>query len=156
MFKQGSSVFLDTNVLLTASAPNRSLHRQAQTVLQHWPTRGVELFISGQVVREYLVVATRSLQANGLGLSSTHAVQNIQGILGRSHLLDENVRVMDYLLGLIRKHKISGKRVHDANIVATAVIHGVDFVLTDNTSDLEDLADLRLQKLKDVAIDSAL
>lgn len=148
--RPGDSVFLDTNVLLTASAPNRPLHRHAQTVLQYWPARGIELFVNGQVVREYLVVATRPLQVNGLGLSSANAHSNMRAILGRSHVLDETSRVVECLLAMVRKHGITGKRIHDVNIVATAVAHGMDWILTDNAAHLRGLADLQLCKLADV------
>lgn len=62
------AVVLDTNVLLSATAPLRPLHRAALVVLNEWPNQGIVLSVSSQVLREYLVVATRPVQANGLGL----------------------------------------------------------------------------------------
>ncbi len=53
------AVLVDTNVLLTATTPARALHTEALEVLNEWPAQGFALCVSGQVFREYLVVATR-------------------------------------------------------------------------------------------------
>ena len=53
------AVFVDTNVLLSASDPQRALHHAALEILNDWPNQGQALATSSQVLREYLVVATR-------------------------------------------------------------------------------------------------
>lgn len=126
----GDRVFVDTNVLLAASDPGRSHHRQALHVLDRWPAEGVMLFASGQVLREYLVVATRPLRANGLGLSRTEALDNVQQLSTRMHVLDENALSREQLLALVRDVEVSGKVIHDANIVATMLAGGVTSLLT--------------------------
>lgn len=63
------SILVDTNVLLAATTPGRSLHSAALEVLNEWPNGGVSLLTSGQILREYLVVATRPASSNGLELS---------------------------------------------------------------------------------------
>ncbi len=57
-------VFLDTNVLLSATAPHRPLHQAALVVLNEWPNQAIPLAASAQVFREYLVVATRPVKVN--------------------------------------------------------------------------------------------
>jgi predicted nucleic acid-binding protein len=54
------TVLLDTKVLLSATTPSRRLHRAALRV-NEWPNRGFILVTSPQVLREYLVVATRAI-----------------------------------------------------------------------------------------------
>ena len=80
----GDRLFCDTNVLLTAVASQRSLNQQALHILNVLPNAGVELCISGQVVREFLVVCTRPIEVNGLGLSTALAIDNIKAVLGRT------------------------------------------------------------------------
>jgi len=63
-----TAVLLDTNVLLTATTPALALHEAALEILNAGSDRGA-LVTSGQVLREYLVVATRPVEVNGLGLS---------------------------------------------------------------------------------------
>lgn len=66
--KEDRAVLVDTNVLLSATTSLRSLHRAALCVLNDWPNQGIILAASAQVFREYLVVTTRPIEANGLGL----------------------------------------------------------------------------------------
>jgi len=70
------AVLIDTNVLLSATTPARKLHRHALTVLADWPQQGIPLWVSGQALREYLVVATRPADVNGLGLAVEDALAN--------------------------------------------------------------------------------
>lgn len=43
-----------------------------------WPASGSVLYTSGQILREYLVVATRPVHHNGLGLARPDAVAGNQ------------------------------------------------------------------------------
>ena len=71
------SLFVDTNVLLTATDESRPLHSEALNLLSGTTGRDKRLAASGQVVREYLVVATRPIENNGLGLSVADAEANV-------------------------------------------------------------------------------
>ncbi len=130
-------IFVDTNILLAATDPSRPHHRDALDVLQRWPGEEATLFASGQVLREYLVVATRPLRVNGLGLTRAEALDNIQQLSARLHLLDEDARSREQLLGIVRDIDVSGKQIHDANIVATMLCGAVEALLTLNRKDFE-------------------
>ena len=71
-----ASSILDTNVLVSSTASQRELHEVAQDTVQ-WSTLGRKTYLSGQILREYLVVATRPLESNGLGLTCAEAVSNV-------------------------------------------------------------------------------
>ncbi len=129
------AVLVDTNVLLTATTPARALHRKALEILNEWPVRGIALCVSGQVFREYLVVATRPTDVNGLGLSVETALANVTELRHRIRLLDERVAVFEHLNRLLREVGCRGKQIHDANLVATALVHDVSRILTGNVSD---------------------
>jgi glucose-6-phosphate 1-dehydrogenase len=49
--------------------------------------------------------------------------------------LTEDVKVANRLTELLEETKSSGKQVHDANVIATMLVHGVDTVVTLNTGD---------------------
>ena len=89
----GEILFLDTNVLLTATDELRAQHRAAQGLITESGARGIHLAASGQILREYLVVATRPREANGLGLDVKDAVGNVNQFLRHLHLYDENEEV---------------------------------------------------------------
>jgi len=129
------SVLLDTNVLLDATTPARDLHRAARRVLDEWPNRGIQLCVSGQILREYLAVATRNAEVNGLGLAVEDALANVAAFKGRCRFLNEDREVAERLYDLLDDVACSGKQVHDANVVATCLVHGVPAIVTANTGD---------------------
>lgn len=128
-------VLLDTNVLLAATDEGRSEHARALAALNEWPAAGVALYTSGQVLREYLCVATRDVAQNGLGLAQSDAVANALALRARLRVLEEHVKVVDRLLELLGTIDCRGKHVHDANVVATMLVHGVETIVTANTAD---------------------
>jgi predicted nucleic acid-binding protein len=128
-------VMLDTNVLLAATDESRSEHRAALTILNEWTTADTTLCTSGQILREYLAVATRPAGQNGLGLEPADAVSNVRAIRERTMFLSEDAKVADRLQGLLTDVECGGKQVHDANVIATMLAHGVGTVVTMNVED---------------------
>ena len=128
-------VMLDTNVLLAATDESRSEHRAALTILNEWTTGDTTLCTSGQILREYLAVATRPAEQNGLGLEPADAVSNVRAIRERTMFLTEDAKVADRLQGLLTDVECGGKQVHDANVIATMLAHGVGTVVTMNVED---------------------
>lgn len=128
-------VMLDTNVLLAATDEGRAEHRDALTVVNDWAARHASLYVSGQVLREYLCVATRPAERNGLGLSTPDALGNVRAIRERTTLLAEDGKVTDRLLALLADVRCGGRQVHDANLVATMLVYRVDTVVTMNLAD---------------------
>ncbi|MFO8073345.1 MAG: PIN domain-containing protein [Polyangia bacterium] len=133
-----SPLFLDTNVLLCATDTTREHHEESIALLR---AAGIPLSLSGQVLREYLAVATRPPEVNGLGLDPAGAISNVEQVCGRAALLEETERVWDELVELVRRHSLKGKRIHDANIAATAIVHGQEGIATLNPSDFDFLND---------------
>lgn len=133
--KVADRVVLDTNILLAASDAGRAEHSGARIALDEWPARGTTLYTSGQILREYLAVATRPPQRNGLGLDQADSVTNMRALSERLRVLAENEKVHLQLLALLDGISCGGKQVHDANIVATMLVHGVDTIVTTNVDD---------------------
>lgn len=127
-------ILLDTNVLLAATDEGRAEHRAALMIVNEWAGE-VTLCTSGQILREYLAVATRPVERNGLGLKPADAASNVRAIRERTALLAEDARVADRLLMLLADVECGGKQVHDANVVATMLAHGVGTVVTMNVED---------------------
>jgi predicted nucleic acid-binding protein len=135
---RGSTLLLDTNVLLGATDRSRDSHLVCNELFRLPPQAGVHLVTTPQVLREYLVVATRPVDGNGLGLDTTDAVRNIRTFRTRAHLLPEGVEVYDELISLVESNVLSGKRIHDANVIAAASYHNVSAIITDNTGNYSD------------------
>lgn len=140
--KAGDIVFVDTNVLLTATDRRRNQHQEAQSVIAGAGSAGIHLALSGQILREYLVVATRPTEANGLGLGPADAVKNIEAILGHTLFYDETENVSAQLRELTRSRGLRGRRIHDGNVAATMRANGVTFLLTQNAEDFDGMPDV--------------
>ncbi|MGJ8640573.1 MAG: type II toxin-antitoxin system VapC family toxin [Opitutaceae bacterium] len=127
--------FVDTNVLLAASDNDRADHAEAVHFLESGLCGELRLFTNGQVLREYLVVATRPLENNGFGLSPSDALSNLKAFGTCIQILDESPAVAWKLHKLVAFHSLKGKRIHDANIVATMHENGLTTLKTYNKDD---------------------
>ncbi len=134
--------FLDTNVFLAATDPARTGHRRARDILDQWPAVGITLYLSAQIVREYLVVATRPPAVGGLGLPLDAALENVTAVLDRTKILEETAAVSARLRDLLLAIDCSGKQIHDANVVATMMTHGVAALVTENLGDFRRFDDM--------------
>ena len=144
------ALFVDTNVLVTATDESRLNHDETRQLLGRAGNHGLDLAASGQVVREYLVVATRPHETNGLGLQPQDAATNVSEFLGCMRLCDETATVAQRLRQLALAHGLRGKRLHDANIVATMSVHGIRHVVTQNPNDFAPFHEIELVTVADV------
>lgn len=138
MTRSGPAV-VDTNVLLNASDPTRLLHESAQALLA---TDDRDLSVTPQVIREYLAVATRPVELNGLALLPGLAVANVRHFLSSMRLLDETGVAVDRLCDVVADGRAAGRQVHDANIVATALAHGASAIVTSDSRHFARFADV--------------
>ena len=65
------------------------------------------------------------------------ALSNLAEFRSCIHLLEENAFVVERLVSIIRKHNLSGKHIHDGNIAATMLEHGLQNLLTLNPADFK-------------------
>jgi predicted nucleic acid-binding protein len=147
---RGDTLFLDTNVLLTATDASRRHHGLAREVISSHPRSGVHLGISGQIIREYLVVATRSSDANGLGLNVADALKNAAEFRRRLLFFEESEAVSDALRMLAGRHRLTGARIHDGNVAATMLAHGLSKLITDNQSDFTSFSGIQTANLPEL------
>lgn len=134
-------VFIDTNILVYASTVRSPLHQVARQALQERYDSGAELWISRQILREYLATLTRS-QSFTDPLPVETLLEEIQVYQSRFRVAEDNAQVTASLLALMQQVSVGGKQVHDANIVATMQACGIEQLLTHNTIDFERFAAL--------------
>lgn len=142
--ERGSKVLVDTNVLLEATDEGRPFHGQALALFLNAPQDGVDLFLGTQVVREYLVVATRPVENNGLGMSPETALENIRRFRKRASLVAETLRAGEVFLEWAGRFEIRGKKLHDLQILATASVAGMDALITANMNDFPESSPLAI------------
>lgn len=134
-------VFLDTNVLVFAASLTAPLHRQARTEIQRLRSAGHPLWISRQVLREYLAVLSRP-QTFSRAKPARELTGDIRYFLDHFEIAEESSTVTARLLDLVEEKEVGGKQIHDANIVATMLAFGIPALLTDNGADFARYADL--------------
>jgi len=129
--KIAEAVLVDTSILLEATDEARSHHLAARAFLE----RRTRLVFPAQVIREFLVVATRPVSANGLGMELLDALENVREFRRLIRLLPEEKPLLSRLLELLTTVPCRGKKIHDAHIVAAADVHRIKMIATLNTED---------------------
>ncbi len=129
-----SSVFVDTNVLVFAQLNGSPFQSQAQAVLQQLHSCGSMIWISRQVLREYLAAMTRPGALTG-SIPIASLAGDIQYFATQYRIAEDTAAVTTALLRLLSSIPTGGKQVYDANIVATMQTHGITQLLSHNTAD---------------------
>ena len=128
------TLFVDTNVLIYANVAEAPLHQAALQAIQAREQAGQILWISRQVLREYLAALTRPGQFPSPP-SMAILVTQVRHFTARFCVADEGPLVTGRLLALLAAASVGGRQVHDANIVATMQVYGVRHLLTHNVDD---------------------
>ena len=126
--------FIDSNILVYAAVPTAPLHRRAHSTLEGLNRSGAVLWVSRQVLREYLAVLSRP-QTFSQPIDAVTLASDIGHFESRLRVAEDSAAVTRLLLQLLQQVPIGGKQVHDANIVATMYVHGIRRLLTANTTD---------------------
>ncbi len=139
MTTTGAKGFVDTNVLLRSIHSSIALHIEAKILVENARQDGFELWISRQIIREYGVQVTRP----GMLLPPLSAQQlrdKVSDMRSVFRIADDTETVTDKLLERIEEFPTAGKQIHDANIVATMLVNGIDTLLTQNVADMKRFA----------------
>lgn len=134
-----SSVFVDTNILVYPRSTSSVWHGAAVARMNQMTAAGMDLYISRQILREYLGAMTRS--ATGVTPPALSAlIADVHVFLQHLRIVEDNAAITARLLNLLSQVACAGKQVHDANIVATMLAHGIGSLLTNNPSDFNRFA----------------
>lgn len=131
-----AKAFVDTNILLRAQLTAMDQHAECDTLIKTMLQDSVELWINGQVIREFIVQAThpRTLKTP---LTIDEVSAEISTIKTVFQVADETSTVRDQLLALLKTYPTLGKQIHDTNLVATMLVNGIDTLLTLNIDDFK-------------------
>ncbi len=142
--------FVDTNILLRSTITQFPLYAQAKQLVDAQFDADTELWISRQVIREYFAQVTRP-QVFMNPMTVDEIAAKLHTIRALFKIADETEEVTTQLLALMKAYPTGGKQVHDANIVATMLVNGIDTLLTTNVEDMKRFADrITILSLEDV------
>ena len=127
-------MFIDTDILVHAAVPTAPQRVRARAALSLYSAAGEELFVSRQVLREFVAVITRP-QPWAQAKTPVEAAPIITTLIRGFGILEDCAPVWNEFLTLCRHFSFGGRQVHDANIVATMLAHGERRLLTFNEAD---------------------
>ena len=136
MTTDAKRVFVDTNILASALLPESPRYFHARGILRRLAEADAEVWISRQVIREYLATMTRYEQkwSNVTRAALIDAVRTLE----RHYFVAEKLPIVaEQLYFLLGQVPTGGKQVHDANIVATMIAYDVRTLLTYNLDDFK-------------------
>lgn len=133
-------MFIDTNVLVNSRIPGAPDHMAARASLERAFGDPEPLRISRQVIREYLAIVTRR-QPWPVNITREDALDDVSRLIGSFEILEDGPVVTEALVALCREVDVGGQQIHDANIVATMLVHGENRLLTFNTADFRRYGD---------------
>lgn len=132
-------VFCDTNILIRLNVAETREHLQVKQAVSTLITNHNALWINRQVLREFCSVLTRP-QAFPIPPTPAEVALRARTLAGLFFVADEDARVTDRLLTLLETIPMGGKQVHDANIVATMQVYGIQHLFTLNPVDFSRFA----------------
>jgi predicted nucleic acid-binding protein len=135
-----AKAFVDTNIVLRAILDELPQHRETEALIQSLWERDVELWISRQVIREYLVQATHPKTLT-VPLTIEQVKRQVEMLTHLFRITDETPIVTQHLLDLLQNYPTRGKQIHDANIVASMLAYEIDTLVTLNLADFTRYSD---------------
>ncbi len=136
MLTDSDPIFVDTNVLIYANLALSPFYPAAIGALQALHVAKAPIWISRQVLREYLAAMTRPGALTG-SIAAAELAADIRSFSEQFFVAEDGPGVTDELVDLFTAVPMAGKQVHDANIVATMLVHGVRRLLTHNVDDFK-------------------
>ncbi len=122
---------LDTGVLLRLANRAMADSSLAWSAVRLLEDREYDFCVGSQNLIEFWNVCTRpATSRGGLGLSIAQATERLDGIEEVADILDDSPATYRIWRDLVISHRVCGRSVHDAKIVALMRAHEVNHILT--------------------------
>ena len=128
-------ILTDTNILLRAFHPKAAKHSEAILALKTLQARGSRICVAQQNIYEFWAVATRPEKDNGFGLRPEQASEVTKHIEMLFRILRDPPELYGHWRSISVTYGVSGKKTHDARLVAAMAVHGITQILTYNIDD---------------------
>jgi predicted nucleic acid-binding protein len=134
-----SRCFVDTNILINAVVPESPRYFHARGILRRLELSDGEMWISRQVLREFLSGMSRQ-PAFAPRYAFADVLTAVQEYEQQFLVAEDHALVTQQLYLLLDKVPCGGKQIHDANIVATMLAFDIPRLLTYNLEDFRRFA----------------
>lgn len=113
------------------------MHEIAVQAVKTLLSQGEMLCVIPQNLIEFWVVATRPVDVNGLGLSSTEALNELEQIQETFTVLPDVANIFPIWKSVVSTYHVMDKPAHDARLVAAMIAHNLKCLLTFNIDDFK-------------------
>lgn len=124
-------MLVDSNILVNAINNDSPKQAAARKFLLKYQNRG--LVVAHQNILETLRVLTHSKFPNPM--TGEAAIREVGDIIRAFQVIAPDNKAHLIALKLISKHRLTGDKIFDAYLAATAMAAGIDTIATDNTKD---------------------
>lgn len=132
-------MLVDTNILVYAINKRSPKYKQAQKFLED--NQG-DLILAHQNILETIKVLTQPKFSHPIDLIS--AIEAVLNISAGCQIIIPKIGTEFIALELIKRSKLSGNRIFDAYLTATALSNGVDAIATDNIKDFKKFKEIKI------------
>ncbi len=136
MMVDSKEVFIDTNILVFSNVSLSPYNSRAKAKLIELVDNDYKLYVSNQVIREYIAVLSKP-NTNGKRIADSSLINDVNRIRNEFNVIYENNQTLDYLQMLLAHCPTGGKQIHDANIVSTMLAYSIELLLTHNIDDFK-------------------
>jgi predicted nucleic acid-binding protein len=137
------SYLLDANILFRSADVASEHHLMVTDAIANLFAQGISVLICMQSITEFWAVATRPVEANGLGFTTSLAREHAETFLALYGFVPDVTNTMSIWLDLVTKHQVRCKPTHDVKLVALMMAHDLKRILTVNTSDFKRFAEIK-------------
>jgi predicted nucleic acid-binding protein len=125
----------DTNIGLRRTNVNDPEHPLVTAAVRELLRRGETLYYTQQNRREFWNVCTRPLAVNGLDMSIADTLLALGVLDALFTRLPDVAGTGPEWDRLVAQYQVTGRAVHDAQLVASMRVHGISHILTLNVAD---------------------
>jgi len=143
-------ILIDSNILVFGANPSSPFHQDSVAAPSNLRQRGGLPCIFPQNLYEFWAVATRPINVRGLGMGTAQAQAELTRIKSLFRFLPDTPAIYPAWETLVVQHAVSGKKAHDARIVAAMKVHGLTHLLTFNGDDFKRFRDITVIEPKNV------
>lgn len=125
----------DTNILIRFLLRNDPAYQPIRRAVRLLKTRRELIVTSAQNMVEFWRGCTRPTDRNGLGLTIEATEQRLRLLERHFPVLADDAQIYAEWKLLVLSHRVMGKQVHDARLVAAMTVQGLTRILTSNVRD---------------------
>lgn len=125
---------VDTNCAMRRVITNDPDHARIKHSVDTLILSGASLVVTPQILIKFHALATRPVEANGLGLSNLEANEEAKVMETIFPVLEETAAIYSKWRLLLANYDVRGRQAFDARLVAVMLANDVTHILTANAS----------------------